>query len=52
MNSGGAGGGGSWQAPPDDALIVVDPVTGREKVGTFLVLVYFKLLTYAQFFFD
>ena len=39
MNSGDAGGGGSWQAPPDDALIVVDPVTGREKVGIFLVLV-------------
>ena len=44
MNSGGAGGGGSWQAPPDDTLIVVDPVTGREKVGTFWYW-YFKLIT-------
>lgn len=37
MNSSGASGGGtkggrSWQTPPDDVLVVADPMTGK-KVG-------------------
>lgn len=50
MNSGGAGGGGgSWRTPPDDTLIVADPVTGQ-KVRSYISLAHFHTLqVYSNF---
>lgn len=50
MNSGGAGGGGgSWRTPPNDTLIVADPVTGQ-KVRSYISLAHFHTLqVYSNF---